>query len=361
MKVNFFITSLGGGGAERVVCNLTNFLVKDNNNTVYIYVLRGGECKYEINDKVKIIYLQPDYYTASKSIYYRVTEIDKVMQSLRRLGQQELLVSFLELPMAYSLVFKKIYNYKLIICERNNPKFYSKGYQLIFKLFAKRANACVCQTHEIKNWYKPLMKGGKIEVIPNSIDARILSAPVGNRDSMRIVTMARLAPQKNQKMMIDAFAEIVRDYPQYKLYIYGEGPLREELENKVKNMGLADRIKLPGFTDDVIGVLCHADMFVLTSDNEGMPNALAEAMAMGVPCISTDFGGGAARDLITDGVNGLIVPKGNVKALVNVMKKVLSDRDYADKLAAKSLEQRDYMNPESIHSLWYYLLSKYAK
>ena len=136
-----------------------------------------------------------------------------------------MLVSLLELPVAYSLIFRSFYHQKLIICERNNPEFYSKGYQFIFRKLAHKADGCVCQTTTIMEWYNAkLQKSTQTAIIPNSINEDMLKAPVSERKEKIIMTMGRLEPQKNQKMLISAFAEVAKQYPEYKLYIYGKGP-----------------------------------------------------------------------------------------------------------------------------------------
>lgn len=97
---------------------------------------------------------------------------------------------------------------------------------------------------------------------------------------------------KNHALLIKAFATISDRYPDYRLVIYGDGPLRQQLETLVEDLGMADKVSLPGYTTFVREKMEQASLFVLTSDWEGMPNALIEAMALGVPCISTDCKGG---------------------------------------------------------------------
>ena len=152
MKIVFFITSLGGGGAERVLSDLANDLVQKG-CSVRIFVLRGKQKQYPLNSAIEIEYLQPDYYTGKKAIAYRFLEIKKVRYFLKRIPRDNLLVSFLELPMAYSLLFRKLYNARLIICERSNPARYSKIYQWIFRHKSNKSDGFVCQTQFVKEWY----------------------------------------------------------------------------------------------------------------------------------------------------------------------------------------------------------------
>lgn len=119
-------------------------------------------------------------------------------------------------------------------------------------------------------------------------------------------------------------------HPKYKLDIYGEGNKREELNNLIIKNNLEDKVSLRGNSDKIFNELQNSDIFVLTSDYEGMPNALIEAMAMGLPVISTDCKGGGANFLIRDGVNGMLIPIGDYDVLVKAMRKLIEDRKFAE-------------------------------
>ena len=133
MNIDFLITSLGGGGAERVLCNLANYLANRGVN-VSITAIRGDSCKYNIDNNISVSYLQKDYYERKISLVDRGVEIKRVLKYFTRLNKNHCLVCFLELPVAYSLIFRSFIKYKLVICERNNPAFYSSVYQKIFRI-----------------------------------------------------------------------------------------------------------------------------------------------------------------------------------------------------------------------------------
>ena len=350
MRIDFLITTLSGGGAERVVCNLSSYLA-EKGYQVTITALRGDELKYAVDPRVSVCHLQKNYYR-QKGKLYRISEMKTIYTFFRSLTSDGILACFLELPVAYSLIMRNIIKRKLVICERNNPLFYSKKYQILFKTFVRKADACVRQTTLIADWYRPLMKDRMVVVIPNPISKQILDAPFCDHKDKTIVTLGRLATQKNQKMLIEAFSCIAGDYPAYKLIIYGEGPLREKLEKLTESYGVQNKVLFPGFISDVVSALEHASLFVMTSEHEGMPNALQEAMAMGIPCISTDCGGGGAKELIENNKNGVLIQRGDIEALVNAMKKILSDVDYANKLASAALKIRNTHEEELIHNIW---------
>lgn len=352
MQLFFFITSLGGGGAERVVCNLANYLVK-RAHQVNIIVLRGNDKTYELAKEVVLKYLQPEYYKENKRRLYRFNEISATISFLKHLPKDALLISLLELPIAYSLIFRPFYKQKLIICERNNPDFYPYYYQKIFQYLSHKANGCICQTKTILNWYIPyLTSETKSKVIPNAINNDILCAQVSKREYNIIMTMGRLEPQKNQKMLLVAIPEVIKQYPDVKFNIYGKGPLEYELQDLIIRLGIKDNVELKGFTTDTISVFKESSIFILTSDHEGMPNVLAEAMAMGLPCISTDCGGGGAKDLIQNGVNGVLISRKDTDGLVLAIKSMLSDDSYATSLAMQAIKIRDRLAPDVIHKQW---------
>ena len=349
MKITFFITTLGGGGAERVVSNLANYLV-NNNHSVSIIVLRGLDTKYYLDPRVSTIFVCNYYDSNVSSLYRHLKEITISRRILKNLDSDGCLVSFLELPMAISLLFRSDIPCKLIFSERNNPDNYSKIYRYIFRHFSNRADGAVFQTSVVQDWYNTFRN--KKVVIPNAINDVFLEAPYAHGGGNKIVTVGRLNSQKNQKLLIESFAIVSRDYPQYRLFIYGDGPLKSELQLLVKNLGIADKVVFTGFKNDIITELMDADLFVLSSDFEGVPNALMEAMALGLPCISTDCAGGGARMLIDDEINGLLVPVGDPKSLSKKMGSVLVDKQLSIKLGENAVLVRETYAPQEIYSRW---------
>ena len=115
---------------------------------------------------------------------------------------------------------------------------------------------------------------------------------------------------------------------------------------------LETRISLPGRVNDIDRRMFEADIFVLSSKYEGLPNVLIEAMCMGLPCITTDFTGGGARELITDGENGIIVPVGDEAALADAIIKVINAPDLAKKLGEKAKILRKRLSADKIIEQW---------
>ena len=134
--------------------------------------------------------------------------------------------------------------------------------------------------------------------------------------------------------------------------IYGEGEKRNTLTTVVEELGIKNRVEMPGYTTDISERIKDASLFVLPSDFEGMPNALMEAMALGIPCVSTDCDGRGAAYLIKNEINGLLVPKGNVEALAIAMNRMLSDRVFAEDCGKQAHKICERLSPEIIYNQW---------
>ena len=152
--------------------------------------------------------------------------------------------------------------------------------------------------------------------------------------------------------MIRAFAALADRYPDYTLTIYGDGGLRGHLESLAKELGVSGRVLLPGVIPDVAKQTWKAALFLLTSYSEGVSNALIEALATGLPVICTDVPSGGTVELMTDGVNGLIIPPGDEKALISAMDRILGDPDYGEKLGREAAKIQDRLAPERVNRLW---------
>jgi glycosyltransferase involved in cell wall biosynthesis len=174
---------------------------------------------------------------------------------------------------------------------------------------------------------------------------------VGEREDV-IVTVGRLDENKNQAMLIHAFSHITTEFPNLKLVIYGDGECKEKLEDLVRSKNLMDRVTLPGSISDVPEHIYNARIFALTSNTEGMPNTIIEAMALGLPVISTDCPCGGPAELIEDGVNGLLVPVGDAFALADAFRKILVDTELEHKLQENSAKITQKLAPDKVNKEW---------
>jgi len=234
------------------------------------------------------------------------------------------------------VVFAAAFNkgIKKVYFETSNP--YKSLQGRIWKIFKKPlsrlADGCIFQTDRAAMYYPGPVRKRSV-VIPNPIEAGKFnfSEEVTVRRK-EIVSAGRLIPLKGYDVLINAFSKVLEDFPDYRLIIYGEGTERENLSALAISLSISNMVKLPGFSNDVINDIHGASVFVLSSYHEGMPNTLMEAMACGIPCISTDCEMGP-RELINDRENGLLVPVGEANHMAKAIISIISSNEFADRLA----------------------------
>ena len=221
---------------------------------------------------------------------------------------------------------------KTVYCEMNAPviKDWSDDLIRLRDRYVVRFDSGVFQTEDQKAYYDELITGEKY-VIHNPVK-RNLPNPYSGQRSKRIVTFCRIDRQKNLPLLIEAFADIHNNHSDYRLEIYGHGLKTEEeiVLSAIRRLRLERNVSVFPFCIDVHQKILDAAMFVSTSEYEGISNSMLEALAIGLPCVCTDCDGGGAREMIRDGENGLLVPKGDKKAVADAIERLISDPDYAE-------------------------------
>ena len=351
MKIAFVCLNMEKGGAERVIATLANEL--SNSNDVFIMTLMNGESSYELDSKVRKISIDGSNCKYDNRIKINLKKVS-LMRS-RRLRKElerenpDVIIAFLPEPslrvMLVSKFSRKIRKIPIIVSVRNDPRQEYKNTLIrrLAKVLYKDVDGMVYQTEEAKNYFKNIIKTTSQVVISNPISNSILLKPKadGRRKNV-IVTVGRLEEQKNQELLISAFNDIPKNKRRgYILEIYGEGARRRTLQDMINRLGLNENVFLRGKTDDVARVLNNSRIFVLSSLYEGLPNALLEAMALGLPCISTDCPCGGPRSLIKDNENGLLVENKNEGALSEAICKLINNDGLRKKIAKNALLIRE--------------------
>jgi glycosyltransferase involved in cell wall biosynthesis len=216
----------------------------------------------------------------------------------------------------------------------------------------RRADGVVFQTLEAKAWYSNSVGDASTVVIPNAVNEDFIRPRYQGERRKEIVAAGRLTDQKNFAMLLNAFSLITKKYPDYELIIYGEGPNRQTLSEQARELGISNKVYFPGYSLELGKKIEAASMFVLSSDYEGMPNVLMEAMALGLPCVSTDCPCGGPRLLIQDGINGILVPVGNAEAMAEAMDKVLSNERFSVQLGQNASKIVERLCPNKIYHEW---------
>ena len=321
-KILFAITGLGGGGAERVVSVWSSQLIQRGYDVgILTFARKKGE--YVVDPRVKRL-------VVSENIedYLRMSYVKRfrLMRKLVKEFSPNVVISFLTRMQIWMAAVMIGIRAKRIDTVRNSPWHWYEGAitKQLWKLCFKTGDLTILQSEDQKPYFSRGIQK-KCVVVPNPLNEayeREGKTAFPNKVT-RFVAAGRLAKQKNYSLMIKAFAKTCEFNNEITLDIYGKGSDEQkiEIQGLINDLGMADRICLRGRTDDMHGTFVKYDAFVMSSDFEGMPNALAEAMAVGLVCISTDCKTGP-RDLVKDGENGFLVPVGDVDAMAEKIKAV---------------------------------------
>lgn len=312
-----------------------------------IIVDNGEENSYFTYDEIEIISVAKPH-NPVLDFLYRAKEIRHYLKRYK---------PDIVLPFAtqknVSVLFAMLFtNQKIIISERNNPfrDPRSRYLRILRKLLYFTSDGFVFQTEEAKKFFSRGIQKRSC-VIANPINSMLPDVWVGEREP-RIVMVNRLDSQKNIKMGIAAFAQVLKKYPQYTLEIYGRGSLEDELRQYISEKNLNGKVILKGFCSNVTEQIRNAMIYILTSDYEGMSNSLMEAMALGLVCISTDDPNGGSRALINDGKNGLLIPVRDTKACIQALDRVLESDKLRDMLSRNAVKIRDNLSIKSVANKW---------
>lgn len=350
MKIIFTIQRLDGfGGAQRVLVNIANRFAEDGYE-VELIALRGDTSIYPLHDNIKI-HCVTELAANSKHISEKLKKLGDLRRLIQRISP-DVVVSFdcdLNILTLVSLLGVSI---PVIACERNDPFSFPKRriLRLIRKPLYQKAKGLVFQTKIAQEFFPKKIQTRSI-LIPNPVRKDL---PEPNRKTVEkvIVSAGRLTRQKNHRLLIEAFAEISDRYPDYKLVIYGDGEMRNELETLVDQMHLTGKVLFYGEVEDLPARLQNAAMFVLSSDYEGIPNVLLEAMAMGVPSVSTNCPSGGPELLIENNVNGVLVPVGDRKELAKQMDRLLHSPETLQRISRNAVLVREKYHLENVYAMW---------
>lgn len=364
-KYLFLITGMPMGGAERVMSTLANEFV-NKGHQVRLITLKKAVSAYKLDERVEFIGGNADI-KSSNAIVRKLETFGSIIKSIvfyrKQLKEynQDTVLSFLTNTNLLAIInnYFSLKKYPIIVSERCDPRTRSK---LLIKFCNKiypLANCIVCQSKEIENYFFNQNNNVNTAVIPNPINEECINKEYIDNREQRIVAVGRLNNQKNYDLLIDAFYDIEKDYPNHRVEIYGQGPEKDRLQNKVDKLGLSNKILFMGTKQNVMKSVANAQLYLMTSNFEGFPNALAEAMASGMPVISTNFPTGVAKELIQDDVNGYVVPVGDRKKLSEAIVKIISDEKIQAKMSKNNQQLREQLSVDSIVEQWENIFSLY--
>ena len=353
MKIELIalMPDMKGGGAERVMSIILREAVANGCRTALIMTDADAQIDYPLDERIEII-KAPGQEGGKIS---RKLNLIRFLRSYTREHRDAVFLSFLP-ERNVDLLFSAPGKVKVVVSVRNDPaKDYggSRLWHTIRDKMYKKARTVVYQTPDAKDYFAERGIGGV--TIPNPISPGLPYHDTKSGSKV-IISVARLASQKNYPMLMDAFSEVWRSHPEYQLHIWGneghEVGMAEQLKEYAAGLCCADAIRFMGFSRDVAQRIAEAEIFVLSSDYEGMSNAMLEALTIGTPCVCTDCPVGAARMFIKDGENGLLTPVGDAKAMAAAINRMIEDVELKKRCFANANTLREELDEKNIFKKW---------
>lgn len=345
MKILILISSLEGGGAERIASRVASALA--DKHEVHIMPFSSASSPYPISDKVKVDNAGLfDLRKKSRLPFRFLTSIVFgyfFLSFIRLRFRPDVTLSFLKKPSLLNAF--ALGGGRKIMSERNNPRQKGERHFRMTCLAYRHADKVIFQSNTVRNMFPEEIRRKGV-VIPNPVE--VVCEASGN--SHKIVASGRLRPQKNFAILIRAFSTFLASHPDHTLHIYGKGPLEGALRRQISDMSLEGKVFLEGYVDRIHEAIQDAEMFVLSSYFEGMPNALLEAMMMGLPCVTTSFEGSDEFFSGTDSC--LMVPLKDELALADAMSRLADDDEFRSTLSERGEAFAQRYSPEHIIPLW---------
>jgi len=382
-NIYIILHTLSIGGAERHASSIANYLSECGFN-VTIILIQDNRVEYALNNSIRVIALQdllfPEsiknykatiielfllklfkatnqrkYQLIDKNIYLKSVYLEKLKWVFYKEKDisNSIVISFMTIPNLCSSELKKTFHYQLIMGEFTAPQLEFSNdapENGLKKDVYPNADVFVFQTEEQKAFYSYLSDVRKC-IIPNPIENINVEPYKGTREKT-IVNYCKHVKAKNLPLLIESFAKLNIEYPDYSLVIYGDGPEKAETENCIKKHSLENKVILKPYDKDVLEKVRRSAMFVSSSDREGISNSMLEAMAIGLPVICTDCPAGGARMFIKNYENGILVPVRDSEALYKAMKYIIDNPDKSKQMGKNAIDIRDTLNKNKILKIW---------
>lgn len=350
--VAFYIGSLRKGGAERVFVNLAEYFQTEGYRVVMVTQYQK-EDEYDLPEGIERIL---------SDIGEEKVSTSRVVNFLRRLNKLHAIWKEQKPDLVLSCIGKN--NFMTVVTTMGTKtravvsvvgeakeEYPSKKMRMLADFLFSRAAGVILQTERSRGFFCRKV-GEKAVILPNSLNPAFIRPRYEGVREKRIVSVGRMDANKNHEMQLRAFSALKDKYPEYTLVIYGDGELRSHIEETAVELGIAERVSLPGVVQDVAARIGQASLFLLTSYSEGVSNALIEALALGLPVIATDVPSGGTEELMKDSVNGLVIPAGDQAALERAMDRLLGDPAYAERLGREAARIQERLAPERVNPLW---------
>ena len=356
MRILFTIGDLNSGGAEKVVATLSNNFVKQNHNVGILMISESSpKTFYRIDGSIELIPVLNK--NKKNSISEKVNKIKNAIESFN----PDVVISFLNYVIVYTyFALKKCKNRKnvcFIVSERNNPRKVPEflSYRLLRNHIFKKADACVFQTQEAKNYFKHI---NNYSIIPNPVF--INSEPNRSNITQDILMVGSDKKEKNRSMAFKAFSIYKKSHSGSRLIVVGENSNKKEI-GLLNKLRIKDEVMFVGRQKNWHEIYKNSKMFILSSNFEGMPNVLLEACALQIPCVSTDCPSGGPKEILENGKRGLLVPVNDHKEMANQMQYLSVNNEFYNYLSLINNDIRDKYSEKTISQRWIDFINKSLK
>lgn len=333
-SIALIIPSLHAGGMERVMSELANYFAQKSELEIHLVCLSKSKVFYSI-DKSVILH-EPDFLKKQWFVYSIKTLIylRKTLNSIK----PKAVLSFGETYNSFVLLSALFLNLKIFVSDRSKPdKKWGEIHEFLRRLLYPKAKGIISQTTYSKIFLQKETKHTNICVIPNPVDKEKFN---GQKRRKVILNVGRLISTKKIEILLEIFAQTTRG--DWNLWIVGDGPRRAQLEKKADQLGISLAVQFWGSQKEIADYYSQSAIFAFTSVSEGFPNALLEALASGLPCISFDCIAGPS-DLIQDGLNGFLIPEMDTETYLAKLQLLMDDVDLRNKMGNQALETaKDY-------------------
>ncbi|MEJ2643984.1 MAG: glycosyltransferase family 4 protein [Gammaproteobacteria bacterium] len=363
MNILVFIHSLSGGGAERVAVTLANHWA-ENGWEVTVVTTTGVDCDfYTLNARVNRVALELARTSANSLMglwnnvrrglaLRRVLKRVKPDVAMGMMATANVMLALAALGLAIPTIGS----------ERIHPPMLPLGrvWEAIRRWSYSRLYVLVAQTEQSAVWLREHAPAPRVRVIPNPVNYPIVShAPHISPSYVKettgaqriLLAVGRLAHQKGFDRLLDAYAKIASDNPEWVLVILGEGDQRAALEQQAIDLKVDDKVCMPGAVGNVGQWFEAADIYVLVSRFEGFPNTLLEALAHGLPAVAVDCDTGP-RDILRQGVDGLLVPQADDAALRDALNQLMKDGALRSRFAGRAVEAQSRFAIDRVAGMW---------
>ncbi|MCL2051078.1 MAG: glycosyltransferase [Lachnospiraceae bacterium] len=357
MRLVLFIGSLKKGGSERVIANIADFMA-ERGHCVTLLTQYSFDDEFALNKNVKrcLTDIAKEEVTKSRIVnFYR--RFMKLYRSIRR-EKPDAVLSFIGTNNLMAILTTKFMPYggkrpKVVVSERGDPDFTypTRLLKFLARFLFCFADLVVLQTGGSRDFF-PAKVNKKSVILRNPVNQKFFRPRFEGEREKTIVSVGRIDENKNQRLLLQAFSKLAGTYPDYQLIIYGEGNLKETLKQEADILGLAERIKFPGKSSTVEEDIYKAGIFVLSSDTEGSPNSLIEAMLLGLAVISTDCPSGGPKELIKHGYNGLLTPPKDLDKLTENLQYMLSNFQMAAEMGRNAAKLQKDFDPDIVYGAW---------